>query len=31
MTSLLDKQIAQLRKGETITEQEVKNLCAKAR
>lgn len=31
MSSLLDKQIAQLRKGETISEQEVKNLCAKAR
>jgi hypothetical protein len=29
--SLIDNQIAQLRKGETITEQEVKHLCSKAR
>lgn len=31
MSSLIDRQIQQLRRGETITEQEVKNLCAKAK
>ena len=31
MSSLLDKQIQQLRRGDTITEAEVKNLCAKAK
>ena len=31
MTSLIDRHIEQLRRGETITEQEVKNLCAKAK
>lgn len=29
--SQIDKQIEQLRKGEIISEQEVKNLCSKAR
>ena len=31
MTSQIDRQIEQLRRGETILELEVKNLCAKAK
>jgi serine/threonine-protein phosphatase 4 catalytic subunit len=31
MISLIDKQIEQLKRGEAITELEVKNLCAKAK
>ena len=31
MSSLIDRHIQQLRRGETITEQEVKNLCSKAK